>query len=74
MDIEIKFKAQLTHDAASARYALALNNDYQVVISERPQSYVRALRSMALALLGSPFCRVTHRKWSDVTKDWLLSL
>ena len=74
MDKEIRFKAQLAHDTASARYALALDNDYQAVVAGRLQSYVRALRSMALALLGSPFCRVTHRKWSGAVKSWLLSL
>ena len=74
MDKEIRFKAQLAHDTASARYALALDSDYQVAVDGRPPSYVQAFRSMALALLGSPFCRVTHRKWGKEAKSWLLSL
>lgn len=74
MDSEIRFKAEMAHDRASARYASALNKEYQAAVSGRSRSHIQKLRLMALALLGSPFCRVTHQRWDNKAKSWLLSL
>lgn len=74
MDSKIRLKAEMAHDEANACYATALNREYQTAVSGHSRSYIQKLRLMALALLGSPFCRVTHQQWDDKAKSWLLSL
>lgn len=74
MDKEIKDKAQAAHVDALNKLVLAMGPDYEQFTEGRTESYFRSLHAMALALLGSPFCRVTHRKWSKEAKEWLLSL
>jgi hypothetical protein len=71
---EIKEKAQAAHIDALKRLVLAMCTDYEQLTKGRTGSYFQSLHTMALALLGSPFCRVTHRKWSDEARAWLLSL
>ena len=74
MNEQIRVKAQEAHNNAMSKMAVAMNEQYDRLIKDRPASYIQALHTMALALLGSPFCRVTHRKWNQDVLDWLLSL
>jgi hypothetical protein len=74
MNQQIRLKAEMKHNAAQDRYALALNDDYRKAINGRSKSHAISLRKMALALLGSPFCRVSNRKWNEDALAWLLAL
>lgn len=75
MNQEIRLKAQLAHDEACAKYAQAIqDNGYQAAVDGLSRRNVERLRLFALALLGSPFSRVTNQRWSDAARAWLLSL
>lgn len=75
MDQQIRLKAQLIHDDACARYAQAIRtNAYQQVANGLSRRSIERLRLFALALLGSPFCRVTNQRWNKAAREWLLSL
>jgi len=62
------------HNEAQARYALALDANYRTATTSMSQSSLDALRHYALAMLGSPYLRVTNRRWSEDVTAWLATL
>jgi hypothetical protein len=74
MNKDLKEITDKLHDEAQARYALALNADYHAAAAALSQTSIVALRHYALAVLGSPYLRVTNRRWNESITAWLMSL
>ena len=74
MDKELREITEPGHDCAQAHYALALDAQYHRAVGRMSKSSVTALRHYALAVLGSPYLRVTNRNWSDEVVAWLATL
>ena len=62
------------HNEARARYALALDANYHAATVGMSKTTVVALRHFALAILGSPYLRVTNRRWNEDVIAWLATL
>jgi hypothetical protein len=74
MNNELRSITDRLHLEAQARYALALDDNYHTVTAGMPQSSLDALRHYALAILGSPYLRVTNRRWGEDVIAWLATL
>ena len=74
MDKELRKITDKLHNEAQARYALALGVQYHAVTAGMSKSSIVALRHYALAVLGSPYLRVTNRRWNDEVVAWLAGL
>jgi len=74
MDKELRKITDGLHGEAQARYALALDANYHAATAGMSPSSIDALRHYAMSILGSPYLRVTNRRWNEDVIAWLATL
>ena len=74
MDQDLKTLTDQFHNEAQARYALSLDAAYRTATVEMSPTSIASLRKVALAVLGSPYLRVTNRRWPAPVVAWLVTL